>query len=131
MVMLGPKEALTLAITMWAGRVPSDKVQSQIRSTDPAQAYYLASGEKVNPDCSEQRWLWEARGLNQVRAVRVHVALPESSPRPYATIEGDSLLVHLDMRNIHLLFGNELPELYDILAVATRTKREDWGAPVQ
>jgi len=92
MVMLGPKEAVTWAITIWAGEVPSEKVKNQILSTDPALAYYLMGGKEVNPKCLERR-LWEARGLNLVRAVRVHVALPESMPRRCATIEGDCLLV--------------------------------------
>jgi len=66
MVMLGPKEAVTLAITIWAQGVPSAKVESQILSTGPALADYLTSGNDANQNCLEQQSLREARGLNLV-----------------------------------------------------------------
>ena len=78
-IRLDPNHALALAMTIWTGKVPSDKIKSQLRSTNMSLAYYLKDGSKVKPDCQAQREEWTRVGLDRIRCVRVHIALPNFS----------------------------------------------------
>ena len=44
-----PRLALTVGSAVYYGKVPSEKVTSQLLSMDLAKSYYKADGKEVNP----------------------------------------------------------------------------------
>lgn len=134
-LMLDRQHAVVLGITIWSDTVPSEKVRSQIRSTDLSKAFFTADGLGVNENCASQRTEWESQRLHEIQAVRIHVALPfftTDAPAGEPIRSSNDLGVHLDRTNCHLLFGEDeiASALYDVLAIATNTKRADWRAYV-
>jgi hypothetical protein len=127
-VMQGGGTALTLGITMWTERVPGAKMRSQILSTSMGNAYKNTTATAVNKNCTAVRSEWERLGLDKVKAVRVHVSLPGFSADDMGLDQfDDDVVVHLDRTNIHHLLGPDRHGLYQLLAVATQTKRGEWG----
>ena len=85
----------------------------------------------MNKNCKAESAEWTSAELRPVRAVRLHVSLPRfsASEISFCQVHGDELAVHLDMTNLHLLLGNSMRGLYELLAVATMTNVEDRGKP--
>ena len=132
MVMLDATHALTLGVTMWTTEpeVPHDKVYSQTLSTAMRNVYKDAAARAVND--AKARTAWEAKSLDKVHAVRVHVSLPgwgtdDSSLGSVRPEDAGDLVVHLDQSNVHHLLGPDRHGLYALLAVATDTPLKGWG----
>ena len=133
-VMLGDKRALTLGCAVYSGVVPIRKAEGQLRSTDMSRAYFKADEDETYEQAQERRDAWVKAGLDKVPAVRLHVCLPHSKPSvevepPFggARVVGD-LCVTIDKTNIRTLLSKPGDEdLLRLLAVATRTKLEDWA----
>ena len=93
-------------------------------------AYHCANNPSdLNEKCLVQRVAWDAKKLHEVNAVRVSVALPHFDPEAVRGLScpANDLVVCVDRTNINLLLGKLASEnLYQLLASATGTRREEW-----
>ena len=145
-----PRRALVFACACYSDFVDAAKVRDQFRSADLSRSY-LSMTDEIYDSVESQRKAWCAAGLHRSICVRVLVALPKGfcdlDPRYKVTaVKGSSLVkgvrfgtetamgepdvvVQLDMSNVHLLLGpkSDNADLYQLLALATRTEVSQWG----
>ena len=145
-----PRRALVFACACYSDFVDAAKARDQFRSADLSRSY-LSKTDKIYDSVESQRKDWCDAGLHRSICVRVLVALPkgfcELDPRNKVTVvDGVSLVknkwvgmetivgepdvvVQLDMSNVHLLLGpkSDNADLYQLLALATRTEVSQWG----
>ena len=145
-----PRRALVFACACYSDRVDAAKVRDQFRSADLSRSY-LSTADEIYKSAESQRKDWCTAGLHRSICVRVLVALPKGicvldSRHKITAVEGLTLddgvfvgaetitgepdvVVQLDMSNVHLLLGpkSENADLYQLLALATRTEVSQWG----
>ena len=144
------RRALVFASTCYSDCVHAVKVRDQFRSADFSRSY-LSTADEIYKSAESQRKDWCTAGLHSSICVQVLVALPTGiceldSRHKITAVEGLTLddgvfvgaemiagepdvVVQLDMSNVHLLLGpkSDNADLYQLLALATRTEVSQWG----